>query len=481
MTRASRLLALPLAVGLSAAASARPTYFEVLTSTFGFTEGDRLYACGVCHYKWEGTGARNPFGTTVEQQLYLGKPIAQALQDAVGEDPDADGFTSLDELQTHETLPGFSCANFFDSQDPPADWHTFVTPGVASCLEPKDVRVAPVQLAFSAVVGRPESVPVTVYNNGSTAAIQVTSYGFLPGSPPSLTISGPPPPFSLAYGENAVLEVRFAPETALLAGATLRVASDDPDEPTLDVALTLFAAVRPLASVEKRAACLRDVERESRRYAKKHLAEWVRCQSDEARGLACRAGARDIAIQKAEDALRAVLGGARDRHCAAAGISPTLLGHPDRCGGGCDAIELDEFGDLADCLVCRQGEETAALLAAGLGAAPPDLPPRPASPDAERCQARLLSGVRKAADKAQGLLGRCELDNVTADEPVDCAAANAVAVESASAQVDERFARCKDSAGLGGCFADGGDPACLGDAGVAAAADLVDAAFGLAE
>ena len=147
---------------LEAPAAARPTYFDVLTQTFGFAPEDPLYACGVCHYSWTGTGGRNPFGTSVEQQLYLGKTIAQALDAAVAEDPDGDGFISLAELTTHQTLPGYSCTNFFDAIDAPPDWHSFITPGVVSCLEPKDVRVAPAILFFTTEVGTAESQAVTI-------------------------------------------------------------------------------------------------------------------------------------------------------------------------------------------------------------------------------------------------------------------------------------------------------------------------------
>ena len=70
-----RALALAIGLTLLAAtpAAARPPYFDALTARYGFAEGDRLFACGVCHYKWEGTGARNPFGASVQQQLYVGK------------------------------------------------------------------------------------------------------------------------------------------------------------------------------------------------------------------------------------------------------------------------------------------------------------------------------------------------------------------------------------------------------------------------
>ena len=74
-------VALMLGLVLGGRAEARPTYFEVFTARYGITPSDRTYACGNCHIRWTGTGARNPFGTAVEQQLYIGKSITQALED----------------------------------------------------------------------------------------------------------------------------------------------------------------------------------------------------------------------------------------------------------------------------------------------------------------------------------------------------------------------------------------------------------------
>jgi hypothetical protein len=475
--RATRSAALAAALLTAAPAAARPPYFEALAASFGFGEGDRLYACGVCHYRWEGTGPRNPFGSSVEQQLYLGKPIAQAIQDAGAGDPDGDGFTSLEELATHETLPGYSCANFFDAVGAPSNWHEFVTPGVASCLEPKDVRVAPEAVTFTTFAATSETQAVLVFNNGSDFPIEVTAYGLLPGAHAALSVTGPAAPFTLNTGEHAELGLTFAPTGAAFANATLRIESDDPDEPAVDVSVEAIGVVRPLAAPAVRAACLRDVERAVRRYARLQLRAVLRCQGDEARGVACDAGRRDLELLRAEARLRASLGGVRDRRCAAADLSPTLVGHADQCGGGCAAIELDDFADLADCVVCRQREEADALLGAVLGAAPPDLPPVAPTAGAERCQASLLAGAQKAAGKAQALLGRCALANVTAAEPSDCAAAHAADLAAIAADPAARLARCADTTGLEGCFA-ADPPACLGTAALTAASDLVEAGLG---
>lgn len=472
--------ALLLGLALPGAALARPNYFDVFAAKYGFAEGDRLYTCGNCHLKWEGTGGRNPFGATVEQQVYLGKPISQAIDDAVTEDPDGDGFTSVEELAVWETLPGYNCTNFVDAIGPPPDWHTFVTPGVASCLEPHDVRLDPEQLTLRADAGRTAAAALTVFNNGSEEPLEIYAYGFLPGADPSLSVSGPPAPLVLGVGESAALEVTFAPAGATLASATLRVESDDPDEPAVDAAVTAIGRVRPLASAEKRAACLRDVSRSARAYAKAALREWARCYEAEGRGYACRRGERDRKLQGAEEKLRASIGGESDRHCEGADLSPSLVGQPETCGGGCGAILLDDFGDLAECLVCRAGEGSDAMLEAGMGTSPPDLPANVVAREAARCQSRVLAALRSGILEVDSELERCELANVTSEAPVDCRAALESELGAIAARVDARLARCKSTSGLEGCFA-GGDPTCLGSAAVAIGRDLVEAAFGLEE
>ena len=105
---------------MPAAAVARPLYFENLTAMFGIQEGDRLHACGVCHQRWEGTGPRNPFGSLVEQQLYVGKSIRDAITAVLPADADGDGTSNGDELTVFHTLPGYGCGNFEAAIEPAA-------------------------------------------------------------------------------------------------------------------------------------------------------------------------------------------------------------------------------------------------------------------------------------------------------------------------------------------------------------------------
>lgn len=478
MSTRMRLAAVALAVlGLVAvgrSAEARPTYFEIFTTRYGIEPGDNLYACGVCHYKWTGTGGRNPFGNAVEQQLYVGKPITQALQDVEGGDADGDGFTNVDEIMNFMTLPGYSCTNFIDATGAPIGYDTYITPMVASCLEPLDIRVSPGTVSLLVRTGDTGTTTLRVFNNGSQFPLNISSYDLEPGTHPAFTLSGPAAPVQLAIGQSIDLEVTFTPAAAVLATGTLRIASDDPDEGTLDVPLSGIGVNRVLAPADQRAACLKTVESAFRRYGKTHLQQWDRCYADEIGGRACDTGLRDVKIAKAAARLRAKIGGAADRRCAGVGLKPIPLGFEDTCGGSCDGIVLSNMVALANCLVCRQDEVTRDALAASTGVTPPDLPSATGAASAA-CGRRLVDALAKGVNGVQKALGRCELGNITASTPVDCAAVTAADVAALRGRLDAQPQRCDDTTGLTGClFGVGADPSCLGTTAATLGSTLVD-------
>ncbi len=461
-------------------AEARPTYFEILTSRYNIAPADRTYACGNCHIKWTGTGARNPFGSAVEQQLYIGKSITQALTDIEPMDADADGFSNLDELATYQTLPGYSCDNFFLADGAPIGYDTFITPLVPSCLEPIDIRIDPTALTFITKAGTVDVAQLQIINNGSADPITVSSYGLLAGASPSLSISGPAVPFDIPVGDVVTLDVSFAPNAAIIGLGTIRIESNDPDEPTIDVPISAFGFVQTLAPADARARCLKAVDKEFRRYADRNRREWNRCFLDEVKGLACDTGARDLKIQQAESRFRDAVGGPKDKFCAGENLSPSLLDLPATCGGGC-GVTVNSMASYASCLVCREDEARDAMLRDGTGTAPPDSPPNVAgTAGANRCEKQIATRMAKGIANMQKVLGRCEVANITGT-PVDCVATNADAITGIQAQVNEAVNRCTDSTGLLGCLYEGGTATCLGDSAAAIGTTLVDATFGVSE
>lgn len=459
-------------------AHSRPVYFDNLTSMYGIVMGEDLYACGICHRRWEGTGGRNPFGLAVEQQLYLGKSITEAITDIAGEDTDGDGYTNDDELANFRTLPGYSCANFDLVIDPPANFQSLITPGVPTCLEPKDIKVDPTDVSFVTRAGSTANATVTILNNGADFALQVTGVALLPGAPASLTVTAPTLPVSIPVGGSVPVTLTFAPTGSLLVGATLRITSDDPDETDLDVPVSLLAFVQPLAPSEVRGACLKDVEKQLEQLTKARLGACGRCYLDELRGVACDAARRDLTVAKAEARLRDTVGGARDRHCAANTLSPSLLGMSPQCGAPCEAINLTSIARLADCAACRATAATDAMLAATVGTTPPDLPGNLLGPDAWRCNRHLVRGVQKGIRSVQKSLGTCELSAALAGTPADCASDLAGELAENAAQVDARRDRCVDTTNMLGClFEMNPDPTCLGTATTQIGTDLVETVF----
>ena len=464
-------------------ALARPTYFEVFTERYALTASDRTYACGNCHFLWTGTGARNPFGSAVEQQLYLGKSINQALADLEAQDTDGDGFTNVDEIANYRTLPGYSCANFQDAQGAPSDYHTFITPMVSSCLEPLDIRVAPPSLGFLTEVGQSDTQTLTIFNNGQDFPLNVSAAGIVGGNTATFSATGPAAPFSIPVGQSVTFDVTFTPPSAIFGNATFRITSNDPDEPTVDVSISAFGFIHVVASAPRRAACLKEVDKEFRRYTAKHLKEWSRCYLDEVAGLACDTGRRDLVIGQAEAKLRERIGGSKDRVCGnqSPPLNPSLLGFPNTCGGSCGSIDLNSISSLVDCLICREDEGMADTLRVGLGTAPPDLPPNVAgSSQALACQRRILSAMQKGVADVTKMLGRCELANITASSPVDCSATHADTLAGIRAKVDAQLASCSDTTGLLSCpLEPPNDPVCLGQGTESVGTTLVDATFGL--
>lgn len=472
--------ALAVLLAVAAPAAARPLYFDTFTSLYGLSPGDDLYACGVCHRNWNGTGARNPFGIAVEQQLYISKPITDAILSVESVDTDGDGFSNVDEITVHGTLPAYACDNFDLAFNTPVNFQSLITPGVPSCLEPKDIRVTPADLSFVTEVGGSHTEIVAIANYGQDDPITVSDIGFFGPTDASLSLIAPATPLVIPVGGSAAVEVTFSPVASMAVGATLRITSDDPDEPVIDLSITALGIVIPRAPAAQRAACLGAIDKQYRKYAKAHVSEWARCLTDEVSGRACDAGRRDLRLQAAEERLRSYVGGSKDKFCAGASLSPTLAGLPTTCPAPCDGIAVTNMLRLADCLVCTQAAVNDAMLSATYGVTPPDLPPAVSSLQARSCQKSIAKAMTKGILGVQKTLARCEWDNITAGAPVDCQATHAAALAKIGDDVAGAALKCKDSTGLQSCaFAPMSDETCLVDPAIAGGISLVGVSFGV--
>ena len=110
---------------------------------------------------------------------------------------------------------------------------SFVKPaGPAIAVGPQD------DLAFGAVCEGPRYLTITVSNVGATDLI-VTSVQRLMGSAGFKVLSSPATPLSLAAGEDIEFTVAYSPTgTTATEKATIRIITNDPVAPVVDVAAT---------------------------------------------------------------------------------------------------------------------------------------------------------------------------------------------------------------------------------------------------
>lgn len=99
------------------------------------------------------------------------------------------------------------------------------------------IRVEPEALDLGDVPVGTSSAKVVEVQNIGAASLDVSAAVVDPEAAPFAAAPDGGLPWTLEPGEKAGVEVTFAPEAAGAATATLRVASDDPDDPELAVPL----------------------------------------------------------------------------------------------------------------------------------------------------------------------------------------------------------------------------------------------------
>jgi len=129
--------------------------------------------CGVCHFDFNGGGARNPYGLGVQAGLEGGLSNTQAILAIEGLDSDADGFSNLVEITdlanfgNTPTFPGLSQANHNAvSNIPVAEIAPYLTPSGGSDITPPSVTVIAPNGGDVVAAG----VPVTVFYSATDAS-----------------------------------------------------------------------------------------------------------------------------------------------------------------------------------------------------------------------------------------------------------------------------------------------------------------------
>ena len=149
------LLCIAVPVTLQARAPIRQSFFNAFPSAVG-TRLDNVPSlsthCGVCHFRFTGGGARNPYGTRIESLLgsYPNNDAGrQTLMHFIeGEDSDSDGYTTLTEItntanySNTPTFPGLNTSNVGQVTDVAiADVSPYLTPTTAVDTTPPTVTV----------------------------------------------------------------------------------------------------------------------------------------------------------------------------------------------------------------------------------------------------------------------------------------------------------------------------------------------------
>jgi len=103
--------------------------------------------CGVCHFDFDGGGARNAYGINVEAGLNNGLTNEQAILAIENDDSDADGFSNLVEITSTlfgntPTFPGLSAANYTNAVNVTlSEVAPYLTPSGGTDTTPPEVTV----------------------------------------------------------------------------------------------------------------------------------------------------------------------------------------------------------------------------------------------------------------------------------------------------------------------------------------------------
>jgi hypothetical protein len=143
------------------------------------------------------------------------------------------------------------------SNDPDEPVYQVAVAGVAPATPVPDIDVSPASHEFSGTfVGETDDLTLTVANAGTAVLTlsgtpRVEILGTDAGAFAVLAQPGP----TIPAGGDVAISVRFAPTSAGQKSATLRIASDDPDEAVVDVPLSGAAATLPAEPYPRPLGC----------------------------------------------------------------------------------------------------------------------------------------------------------------------------------------------------------------------------------
>lgn len=186
----------------------------------GSSAGDPTGEDGVKECYWDDDCA---FGQCINQVCVI-----------TGDDPDVG--TSDTGSKPESDVTSDASESTLDSSAVAPDVASEVIPEVVEEVPAADITVDPTQYMFTYLPGvyNPQTKVVNIYNEGKMS-LTVTGISWRPGSSSEFTLMALPPlPKKLNPGEQTSVTVIFK-EASPHGNATLVIASNDPDEPEVDV------------------------------------------------------------------------------------------------------------------------------------------------------------------------------------------------------------------------------------------------------
>lgn len=213
-------------------------------------------SCVLCHATGGGDNY-NGYGWTLFNAMLQGLTLAEAIQFAETIDSDLDpaASTNLDEMLAN-SQPGwtdgpnntfyFSDGTTLPNQPPPA--------AILGNFDPTtgdpDIDVSPTTLDFGTVaVGQSVTLTTTIQNLGPVD-LTVSGLTLQGGQGFSLSAPSPQPPFVVRPNESVDVFVDFAPTAEVPSSDVLRIASNDPIDPLVDVTLSGVGTATPVPDIE---------------------------------------------------------------------------------------------------------------------------------------------------------------------------------------------------------------------------------------
>ena len=189
------------------------TYLDNYNATHN-TQGTRLSTCGLCHYNFNGGGARTPYGEDYRLNNYDAANILTL-------DSDGDTYTNAEEAAANVlTIPGLSCNNLSNVLNAPANVADYVNPANLGCITQGQLPIANPNGPYVVVTGN----SVNFSSAGSSDPDgTIVSYLWDFGGNSTSTLANPTVTYSLPFAAKFLVSLTVTDNSGNTATATTTV------------------------------------------------------------------------------------------------------------------------------------------------------------------------------------------------------------------------------------------------------------------